>query len=94
MTRAAAEITGNAREQRRRSVPDRKNAPSRAHGRGLRRCPEGSVTAWDAWNAIVETPRPDGIVNIAETLRPAGGGARGRRGPLGSCRSAFRARPG
>ena len=44
MTRAAAEITRNARGQRRRSVPDRKNAPSGASEWGLdavRRAPQG-----------------------------------------------------
>ena len=64
--KVAAEITRNARGQRRRSVPDRDNAPSRAYGRGLRRCPECSVMAWDAGNPLVETPKPGTIVNIAD----------------------------
>jgi len=69
MTRVAAEITRNARGQRRRSVPDRKNSlPSpRTPASTLS---EGSARAWGTRNSLVETPKPGRIVNIA------GGGRR------------------
>jgi len=65
MISVSAEITQNARGQRRRSTHDRENAPSRAHGSGLRRCLEGSGRAWDAGKYLVETPQHGILAKIA-----------------------------
>jgi len=69
MTTGAAEITQNARGQRRRSVPNGENVPSGACGRGLRHCSQGSARVWGVENLLVEAPRRNMILGTADGSR-------------------------
>lgn len=66
MTRVAAEITGDARGQRRRSYSDRKDAPLQANECGLRRCSGDSARVCGLVNSLVEVRGRDNIMETAD----------------------------
>jgi hypothetical protein len=69
MTTGAAGIAPNAGGQRRQSVPDGKNAPSRARGPGLGDSLSGSDGARDAQNPFAEESGRGRIVSGADDGR-------------------------
>jgi len=65
MTRDAAEITRNARGQRRRSVPDRENVPPRPTDAGFDAVRKASQGLGTPEIRLKKRPKPGRVVNIA-----------------------------